>query len=296
MELRTLNTFLRVSELQSFSKTAQELGYSQSTVTMQIQQLENELGVKLFDRVGRSVCVTPAGEKLVGYATNIRLMTEQAVSDIKEQEVRGQLRIAVAESIRSAFFPDILRIYHERCPQVNIVLKSGGQEDMFSMLRHNEVDMIYTLDERISKNELVKEMEAPAEAFFVVSKDHPLAHKKNIDPKELLTYEMIMTEKGMSYRNQLENFLAEDQLELKPFLELGSTALICRLVEEGMGISFLPDYSCKERLEEGSIVKLDIPQWNITSWRQLIRRKNKFVTPQMKEMFNLIKELEEEVG
>lgn len=292
MELRTLNTFLRVSELQSFSKTAHELGYSQSTVTMQIQQLENELGVKLFDRVGRSVCVTPAGEKLVGYATNIKMMAEQAVSDIKEQEVRGQLRIAVAESIRSAYFPELLKKYHEKCPLVNIVLKSGGQEDMFSMLRHNEVDMIYTLDERIVKNELVKVMEAPAEAFFIVSKNHPLANKKNIDPKELLNYEMIMTEKGMSYRNQLENFLAEDQLELAPYLELGSTGLICRLVEEGMGISFLPDYSCKEALETGNIVKLDIPQWNITSWRQLLRRKNKFVTPQMQEMFDLIKEME----
>lgn len=292
MELRTLKTFLRVSELQSFSKTAQELDYSQSTVTMQIQQLENELGVRLFDRVGRTVCVTPAGEKLIGYATNILQMSEQAISDLREEEVRGKLRIAASESIRDAYFPEILRIYHERCPLVDVVLRSGGQREMFSMLTHNEIDMIYTLDEKICKNDQIKEMEAPSEAFFIASKNHPLAFKKNIEPRELLQYEMIMTEKGMSYRDQLENILAADQLELKPYLELGSAEMIRKLVEEGVGISFLPEYTIKDSLEKGTIVRLDIPGCTITSWRQLIRKKNKFVTPQMQKMFDLIIEME----
>lgn len=292
MELRTLKTFLRVSELQSFSKTAQELDYSQSTVTMQIQQLENELGVKLFDRVGRTVCVTPAGEKLIGYATSILQMSEQAVSDLREEEVRGKLRIAASESIRDAYFPEILRIYHERCPLVDVVVKSGGQREMFSMLSHNEIDMIYTLDEKICKNDQVKVMEAPAEAFFFAGKGHPLAKRKKIDPKELLEYEMIMTEKGMSYREQLENILDARGLELKPYLELGSTEMIRKLLENGMGISFLPEYTVRESLKAGTIVKLDIPECSIMSWRQLIRKKNKFVTPQMQKMFDLIIEME----
>jgi DNA-binding transcriptional LysR family regulator len=281
-----------VSELQSFSKTAQELDYSQSTVTMQIQQLENELGVKLFDRVGRTVCVTPAGEKLIGYATSILQMSEQAVSDLREEEVRGKLRIAASESIRDAYFPEILRIYHERCPLVDVVVKSGGQREMFSMLSHNEIDMIYTLDEKICKNDQVKVMEAPAEAFFFAGKGHPLAKRKKIDPKELLEYEMIMTEKGMSYREQLENILDARGLELKPYLELGSTEMIRKLLENGMGISFLPEYTVRESLKAGTIVKLDIPECSIMSWRQLIRKKNKFVTPQMQKMFDLIIEME----
>lgn len=293
MELKTLNTFLRAAEMGKFSKTAHELGYSQSAVTMQIQQLESELGVKLFDRVGRTVSVTPAGARLAVYARTILQTTQQAISDIKNEDVSGKLRIGLAESLCSIYFPDILKKYHEKYPLVEIVLRSSGQEEMFAMLTRNEIDMVYTLDEHIYKSELQKVMEKPENVIFVVSVNNELAKKENIAIKDIIGRDIILTEKGMSYRDQLDQYLASQNMELTPFLEMGDTDVICRLVEENMGISFLPEYTVKESIKNGKITKLDVNECSIKVYRQLLCRKDKFITPQMQAMFDLMMTEEE---
>ncbi len=290
MEFRTLHTFLRVLEMGSFSKTAVELGYSQSTVTMQIQQLESELSVKLFERIGRQILPTPAGEKLAVYARTILQTARQAEEDIKTQDVSGKLRIGVAASLCSIYFPRILKKYHETYPKVEIILHSKGQEEMFQMMNRNEIDMVYTLDKKIYRSEFEKIVEGPEEVAFVASGKHPLSHVKNIDMAALLTYDFILTEKGMSYRSQLEEYLAAHNMELHPFLEIGDTDVIRKLLTMGIGISFLPEYTVKESLESGSLTILDVPEYHIQVYRQLLCRKEKFITPQMRVMFEMIRE------
>lgn len=294
MEIKTLNTFLLATKLGSFSRTAKQLGYSQSTVTMQIQQLENELGMPLFDRIGKTVSVTPAGEKLAEYAKTILQMTEQAKNDMQSVQIQGVLRMGLAESLCSIFFPQVLKIYHDRFPKVEIVLVRGGQQEMLSKLNHNEIDMFYTLGEPIVQKELVKEMNVAEETYFVSSCSHPFAHKKSITLEEVLQQEFILTEKGMSYRDQLEQHLATKGLELTGYLELGDIIMIRQLVESDMGLSFLPGYAVKESIKTGKMKRLEVPECEVTAWRQLVRREDKFVTPQMKAMIELLLEMEKE--
>ncbi len=293
MEIRTLNTFLLVTKLGSFSQTAKQLGYSQSTVTMQIQQLENELGIPLFDRIGKTVALTPAGEKLAGYARTILQISEQAKNDLQNTQVRGTLRMGLAESLCSIFFPQVLKVYHERYPQVEIVLIRGGHQEMLTKLNHNEIDMFYTLGEPLFQKELVKEMNVAEETYFICSSRHPFAGKENITLEDVLKEEFILTEKGMSYRDQLEQFLARRDLELTGYLELGDIIMIRQLVENDMGLSFLPGYAVNDSIGKGTMKKLEVPGCHIIAWRQLVRRKDKFVTPQMKTMIHLLTELEE---
>ena len=125
MELRTVNTFLHIAELHSFSRTARQLGYSQSAVSSQIAQLEAELGTPLFDRVGKTVRLTDAGQTFLGYA---RTLLETA------QQVRGSLRIALADSVCSTFLPELLQRYHARCPQVELVLHTASTDEMLHRL------------------------------------------------------------------------------------------------------------------------------------------------------------------
>ena len=109
MEFRNLSTFVRVAELRSFSAAARELDYSQSAVSMQIAQLEEELGTRLFDRVGRSIALTEQGARFYGYAQNILRMTENACREMNNTSgVSGQLRIALAESLCMIGFPEVL--------------------------------------------------------------------------------------------------------------------------------------------------------------------------------------------
>lgn len=120
MELRLLTTFLKVAQLQSFSKAAESLGYSQSAVTVQVQQLENELGVRLFDRIGKTVSITHYGQEFIPYARDVVSAAARAVSfTVEERDLTGTLRIGTIESIMTASFGEILPLYHERCPHVN---------------------------------------------------------------------------------------------------------------------------------------------------------------------------------
>ena len=119
MELRTINTFLHIAELHSFSRAARELGYSQSAVSSQIAQLEAELGTPLFDRVGKTVRLTDAGLTFQDYARTLLATAQQAKAALQPaREVRGTLRIALADSVCSTFLPDLLLHYHARCPEV----------------------------------------------------------------------------------------------------------------------------------------------------------------------------------
>jgi DNA-binding transcriptional LysR family regulator len=124
MELRNINTFLHIAELHSFSRTARQLGYSQSAVSSQIAQLEAELGAPLFDRVGKTVRLTGAGETFLGYARTLLATVEQAQAD----------------SVCSTFLPDLLQRYHAQFPQVELVLCTATDDGMLQMLTTKEPD------------------------------------------------------------------------------------------------------------------------------------------------------------
>ena len=112
MELRNINTFLHVAELHSFSRAARDLGYSQSAVSSQIALLEDELGVPLFDRVGKTVCLTDAGQVFLRYARTLLTTAQQAKAALQPTpEARGSLRVAIADSLCSALMPGLLMIF-----------------------------------------------------------------------------------------------------------------------------------------------------------------------------------------
>ena len=141
MELRTIQTFLHVAELHSFSQAARELGYSQSAVSSQIAQLENELGTPLLDRVGKTVRLTQAGETFMGYARTLLTTAQQAQAALQPaQQIQGRLRIALADSVCSAFLPDLLQRYHALCPQVELVLRTATADEMLQLLRTNQME------------------------------------------------------------------------------------------------------------------------------------------------------------
>lgn len=294
MELRNIKTFQCVAEQCSFSKAAVMLGYSQSTVTTQIQQLEQEFGTLLFERIHKTVRLTAAGTEFVGFAQKMLLTADEAKNAMKRlPEENGELRIAMAESLCSTFFPDILERYHKEYPNVDLSITTGGTDDIFYMLRHNEADMVYTLDRRIYSTDLVTALEKEENVYFVASPSYSAAGKA-VTLEELTKYDFILTEKNMSYRKHLDELMASKSLQIRPFLELGSVEMIRTLVERGIGISFLPCYAVKDSIKNGTLVKIDVSENQIEVWRQLIYHKNKWVSPAMRAMIKLIKEYEKD--
>lgn len=289
MELRNLATFVRAAELHSFSQAAKQLGYSQSAISMQIGQLESELDTRLFDRVGKTIALTPQGRQFFEYAQNILRMAENARNVMRNASVvTGQLRIAMAESICMSLFPATLCEFRRMYPDVQLTVKSGTTEDMFRALAQNDVDIVYQLDNQIYRSDFVIPLCERVPIIFIAPADHPLANLDSVELAECVKYPFILTEKGFSYRSQLDAQLAARDLEIKPVLEIGNTDVICKLVEKGMGLAFLPEYVAHAALDAGRVKRLNVEGVDVKLYRQLIYSKGKWITPAMQAMIALI--------
>ena len=289
MELRNINTFLHIAELHSFSRTARQLGYSQSAVSSQIAQLEAELGAPLFDRVGKTVRLTDAGQTFLGYARTLLATAQQAQAALQPaRQISGSLRIALADSVCSTFLPGLLKRYHALCPQVELVLCTATADGMLQMLGTNQIDLAYTLDEPLVQPNLVLALDVPEAICFVAPAGHPLADKAEVPLDVLAQQEFLLTERGMSYRDALDQRLAARGLSIHPYIELGSASLLCQMVERGMGLSFLPEYIVQNALAAGTLARLNVPACRVEMRRQLFYHRDKWLTPQMKAFITLV--------
>ena len=291
MELRNINTFVRVAELLNFSKAAAELGYSQSTATIQIKQLEDELGKQLFERIGKHIRLTETGANFLPKAIEIlKAVREARKVVLSEGEVTGKLRIGTVDSLLSSFLPQVIVDFRKRCPKVEVSTYTSRVKELFDMLRRNEIDILYFLDVKTDFPEWIKVMERPEKTVFVTTADNPLSREKNISIERLIQEPFLLTEKGGSYRYIMEQMLASHRMEINPFLETSNTDLILRMLLKDGGVSFLPKYVIEDYIENGSLVILDVQCPEITVWSQLIYHKNKLLTPQMEEFIEVLKE------
>lgn len=174
MELRNIVTFLQAAEKENFTHAANSLGYSQSTVTVQIKQLETELGYQLFDRVGNRISLTPRGEEFRYYANQLVSISQQIkLIPMREPEnLHGTLRIGILESLFFHILLPLLPDYHKRFPNITIQTKTGSSEELFSLLRHNELDVIFTLGQKSMTRDCVRAYARESRICFTAAAPH----------------------------------------------------------------------------------------------------------------------------
>ncbi len=295
MDLNYIRTFLKVTELHSFSQAAARLGYAQPTVSTQIAKLEQELGAPLFERMGHRITLTEQGQRFLPYAQQMLLLEEQIDRDIKGAATSQRvLKIAMADSLCSVLFSDYLLAYRQRFPNTAVVTQTGTTDMLFSKLSNNEVDMVYTLDNRIFRSDLVVQQEQRENIYFCAAADHPLVAWIQEAPgrvlywEEIQQYPLYLTEEGVSYRYNLERQLAELGYELRPDIELGNVQTLLQITAQSDGISFLPEFVLKEAVRRGTVSILPVEGLQIQVWRQLIYHKGKYITPAMEGMLELL--------
>lgn len=283
MDIKNLTTFICAAELGSFTKAAATLGYSQSTVSFQIKQLETELDAQLFERVGHTILLTEKGREVLRYAQQVDKLTHELLDNIQQGEtLQGRVRMAMADSLCSVFSGESFRLLRERYPGLSLKLLAAGTGDMLQMVNQNEVDLIVTLDSHIYNTEYVIFREEKVGVHFVAGCSSPLAQQADIPLRELVQHPFILTERGMSYRRLMDEKLAGLSLEIQPVLEIGSTDCICALLEQNLGISFLPDYVTEQAVAAGRLVYLQTEPFEVGVWKQLLYHRNKWISPQMK--------------
>jgi len=297
MDVKNLNTFIHVAELASFSRAGEMLGYSQPTISVQIRQLEQELGVRLFDRIGHAVRLTDKGRQMLVYAQEVCHVCHQMRHNAGEETpVPTVIRLAMADSLCAPLMERIFSGLREKCGHISLQIRTAGTTELFSMLDHNEVDLVCTLDSHIYNTGYVIAGEEEIGVHFVLSSRHPLAEKDVLEIDDILLMDFLLTERGMSYRRQLDEWLARESLEISPVLETGSADLICRLVEQGMGASFLPDYVTEEAVRKGSAVRMNVRGFEPELWKQLIYHRDKWVSDPMQSVIDHLKSVRLDVN
>lgn len=284
MEIRQLATFIRVAQFKSFSRAAESLGYSQSAVTVQIRQLEEELNTRLFDRMGKRIALTDTGERFFSHACDVISQVNQArMSVAATTELHGTLHIGTIESLTCLKLPAVLHRYRQHHPKVSIHITVGEPEELIERMERGELDMIYVLDEPLYSNNWHKLMEQREEIVFVASASLGEAlGGRELTTEELVQYPFFLTEQD-NYRRVLNRRLAARRCILTPSLECSDTSFLIRMLEIDRGVSFLPWYAVESSVRQGKLVRLSVADCYISLYRQIFCHKEKWRTREMDE-------------
>ncbi len=293
MELRNLITFIHVAELGSFTRAAEQLGYSQSTISFQIKQLEEELDCLLFERINHTITLTERGHELVSYAHKIRALTDEfKEGHTEDDDCKGHIRIVTPDSVCEEMIYAHYIDFHKEFPHISIKFTTADTAVMFDMLDRNEADAIITLDSHNYRKDYVIAKEEPLSVHFVTGTGSKFAGKRNLKVKEIAKEPFILTEYGQGYRRVFDKELAKKSIDITPVLEIGRTDIITRILAESNMISFLPDFVTKELVARGELCYLDVCDVNVEIWKQLIYHKNKWMSKSLKTFIEYIKDNE----
>ena len=291
MDTNVLKTFIAVCEYSGFSAAAKELGYTQSTVSSQIKQLEKELDVRLFDRYYHKINLTEKGVLVLQQARNILKAQAKMLDSLNSAEsIEGEIRLSMSSSVCSRYFKNDFLRFHHQYPEIKVEITENGTEQMFDKLRKNETDLVFTLDRHIYDSDFIICAEQEEQVHFIAAADNPVADC-SWKLSEISQNEFVLTEQAMSYRKILNETLASQSLEIRPVLEIGNPLQICELVKNSSLLSFLPDFISEKYVKDGQIKRLDVAGCPVTVWTQLLLHKNKWRSPAINVFVEFYKEV-----
>ena len=293
MELRNLITFIHVAELGSFTKAAEALGYSQSTVSFQIKQLEDELSCLLFERINHTITLTERGHELVSYAHKVRALTEDFKESISHEEsYGGSIHMVMPDSICEELINSHYVDFHAKNPSVSLKITNADTTVMFDMLNRNEADVIMTLDSHVYQRDYVIAAEETLPMHFVTNPSSKFAERKRLSVKDIINEPFVLTEYGQGYRRVLDKELAKRSLQIVPVLEIGRTDIITDVISKADMISYLPDFVTRKKVEKGELCYLDVCDIKTEIYKQLLYHKNKWISKSLKSLIEYVKETE----
>ncbi len=291
MEIRNLMTFLKVAELKSFTQAGNEIGYVQSTITSQIQQLEEEIGGKLFERIGKKIVITKIGEELLHYALQIVALSEEARSLTKSDgNIKETLRIGVIHSLYISRLFHIIPLFKEKFPKVTLSITLGTGAELIEDLRKNKLDIIFIIGEELIEDNIINIFYKSEEMVFIACSKNPICNKKNLKLEDIFSQPLVLSEQQSRYYKHLKKIVAKKDLSFNPSIEINNTRAVIELIELGFGISFLPKYAIEDFIESGKFSILPVKETsNIKLYSQMFYHKDKWLSRSMKGFIEISK-------
>ncbi len=292
MEIRNLATFQAVARFLSFNRAAQELNYAQSSVSAQVQALEEELGVQLFDRLGRRILLTEAGSKLLRYAEKmLDLADETRAEVVGAKELKGSLTIKVPETIGVHRLPMVIKEFKSRFHRVRLRFTSCSHEGLRKDLRTGTTDLAFLLAESINASDLSCEALGFEQLLLVAHPGHPLAAKSLVNTGDLKGQTILFSTVDCSYRRGLELILEQEKIAYDSSLDFNSMAALKECVLAGVGIAVLPEVSVAEDIARGRLKALPWAEGKLEVANLMIWYKNRWLSPSLQAFIEVAREI-----
>lgn len=278
--LRQLRSFKTVADLNSFSLAAQRLKLSQPSISYQVKELEQILGLPLLDRLGKRVQLTEAGSLLYGHARRMLDVLDEATVAIEEMRgiQRGSLRVGASTTVGIYLLPAALGAFKKLHPGLVISLEIGTRERVQEQVLRNELDLA-VVGPALKDPDLAIIPFLSDELVVVAPAGHALANKRGLRLKDVATAPFVMREAASGSRWSLEKAARKAGAKLTIAMELGSNGAIKHAVESGLGLAVISRYACALEFSSGRLVELDVRGFPIRrDWHIVHLRKRKLPT------------------
>jgi DNA-binding transcriptional LysR family regulator len=293
--LHQLKVFRQVAVSMNYTKAANQLGLTQPAVSIQLKQLENNLDIFLFEKIGKTLFLTPAGEELKLFCDQLFISfdnIDMTLSGLKG-ELAGDFFLSAVTSAKY-FTPHLLGAFHKRYPKVNFHLDIVNREQIIQRLQENKDDLVIM--------GLVPETMALTQHSFVdnpiiviANPQHPLAKRKKIPLSELAEHAFIHREQGSGTRKAFEQVLKANHIQLTVNMTLGNSETIKQAVMADLGISVVSRHSVTLELATGVLVEVDIKGFPLQRSWSLVHHESKHLSPIAKAFINFVLSTEENV-
>ena len=290
MNTKSLVTFKTILEVGSFQKAADKLGYTQSTVTFQIKQLEEELALKLFEKIGRHMELTQAGKDIMPYIDMILQGAEQISNYGKSlSEISGSLKLAIPDSILIYNMQPFMQAFTHEAPNVQLIVNSIQSGEINPSIADGTADIGINCEKDSYPDSVVHKKLGKYKAVLVAS---PFANNNLLDfitPHQRKPISLICNEPDGYYQLDMDKYLSEKDILLNPPMKVQSIEAVKRCVMNNLGIAVVPTYSIGEELKNGSLmpIKTELDEKTYDSF--YIYHKNKWISPQMELALDLLK-------
>ncbi len=284
MELRHLQTFKTVAATLNFRQAAEILHYAQSTISFQIRSLEDHLGSLLFDRQGKKVRLTIAGEKLLRYADRLLELEAETISEISnEKESQATLSIRIPQTLCTYYLPEILDRFIKVYPNVGFDIGTCAYYGLQRELKTGAVDLAFLFAEELYTPELKTEILGIEKIAVVVSKSHALLKEKRISIDALKHQTLLLPKHDCAYKMDFERILVEKNIHPVNVMAFNSVETIKHCVARNIGIGLIPEITIRKEIKCGEIVGLiDIfpnPEVSIL----MLTHRGKWISPILKQ-------------
>jgi len=279
MNFYQLVYFRKVAETRSISRAAEELLITQPAVSKQVRALEEELGERLFDRIGKKVFLTKTGEVLLVHADKILRSVEEAKTAVRDlsEECSGELVIGTSDHISLHRLPSILKSYISAFPKVDLKLRCHRSETVLEMVGKNLVDIGVITLPRVSAN-LISRVRWKDPMSLVFPKGHPLTKLKKVRLKDITPYGMILPEAGTTTRETIDTAFTRKKLIPNVTMEVAYIETIKGLVKAGLGMSVLPDKAVEQEVKSGALLRVKLQDADFSRDLGVVYLKDKFLS------------------